>query len=340
MGIIPVLANLLNKSVAPDTAPAPEPSVTADQLMAILSNGGGASAGSPSMAPSTPPAASAGDMASNVQRLMAIPEIRKMYESQDTSKQNLGAEMYRSKQLATPEGQVVAGTGVGDKPGLAGSMPQMRFTPAQNPILRVLQSLALSTAPGRAIEDRQFAQPRQAWRSQTAATAQAIQDIKDQAGITNEQLKATGSMSLGAGNLAIKQQKADSYQTSVQNRMQVALRGLDLKALATGSQIELNKARIALDNMLTQLGPQRLELEQYGIDTNNATRQAIANTMSQLGMDKSHPVAQMIDSILGTGFTPAAPQTPAGAQPVTGPSPLPKKKGAPGSSPNNPIIIK
>jgi len=207
---------------------------------------------------------------------------------------------------------------------------------------RALMAIGAATTPGQRIQEAQYGPGVSRYGTQQRSLAEQLSALKQQETIPTEELRATTGLTQAAGMAGyrsgmldvrnreadIKQQRADDYGKSVQNNFQKAMAGLDLQKLKTGSQVELNKFRERLMNMQTELGPQKLEMEKYGIDTNNATRLAAANVMATLGIDKTHPVAQMIDNILGTSMTPAAPQVPGGAQPVSGATPLPPRKSA------------
>jgi hypothetical protein len=188
------------------------------------------------------------------------------------------------------------------------------------------------TRPGQAVNQAIYGPGMREYATRQGALSKQLEALKEQEAIPTEELRATTGLAQAGGLLGyrqgqlgvqqernrIQQERVDAYARSVDNRFQTAMRGLDLNALRTGSQVELNKFRERLMQVQTELAPQKLELEKYGIDANNETRLAAANLMSQLGIDKTHPLAQTIDSILGTSLVPAAPQAPAGTAPVSG----------------------
>jgi hypothetical protein len=196
-----------------------------------------------------------------------------------------------------------------------------------------------ATGPGRAVEgavygprvrqyeagQQQKAQQIEALKSQAGAYGQTGESASRAIGGLGEASYRQGMLGLGAQRNQINQERVDAYRQGVENRLQTAMKGLDLKALATGSQLELNKARTMLTQALPDIMRQRNEVQQYGIDVGSETRQAVANVANQLGMDKTHPVLQMLDEMLGTSMSPAAPQAPGGAQPVAGKAPLPQR---------------
>lgn len=208
-------------------------------------------------------------------------------------------------------------------------------TGPSNLALRILSA----TAPGEAISNAVYGPGIRQYGMEKKNLADRIAAIKGQTDISKDELTSgtglantagmagyrTGQLQLGAERNQIAQQKADTFKQSVQNHLQVALRGLDLNALRTGSQIEMNKSRIALNSVLQQVLPQRVEVEQYGIDTNAYVRQAVADLEAQAGLEKTHPFLNMLDQTLGTSLMPSAPQTPSGAQPERGSKPLPQK---------------
>ena len=195
------------------------------------------------------------------------------------------------------------------------------------------------TGPGRDINEMIYGPNIRRYGAEQAQKAERIGALKGEAGALSEGIKGagetesglgmaayrSGQLGLGAERNQIAAQKVAAYSQGVQNRLSIAIRGLDLNALRTGSQLELNKARTVLEQAMPDILRQRNELEAYGIDTRSETQQAVANTMSQLGIDKTHPIANVIDSLFGTSLTPSAPQTPGGAQPVKGPAKLPAR---------------
>ena len=218
-------------------------------------------------------------------------------------------------------------------------MPLPQTAP-HNLALRILAA----TAPGRAISNAVYEPGVERYGMQRRQLADQIASLKGQTDISKDEAQQstqlagtagtagyrTGELQLGAQRNQIAAQKAQTYAESIQNKLQMGMRGLDLRALQTGSTIELNKAKIMLDQVLAQTLPARVEVEQYGIDTNSATRQAVADLEAQAGLEKTHPFLNLLDQSLGTHLMPSAPQTPGGAQPVRGAQPLPPK-GAPKS---------
>jgi hypothetical protein len=200
-----------------------------------------------------------------------------------------------------------------------------------------------ATGPGRAVQGAIYGPRVREYEAGQKQKAQQIEALKTQAGAYGETGESAsraigglgeasyrqGMLGIGEERNKINQQRVDAYRQGVEGRLQTALRGLDLKALMTGSQLALNQARTALTQALPDIMRQRNEVAQYGIDVGSETRQAVANVANQLGMDKTHPFMQMLDEMLGTSMTPAAPQTPGGAQPVRGEKPLPPRKTQP-----------
>lgn len=263
------------------------------------------------------------DLASIVSQVSGLPEY-----------QNAVGKL---NDLYSQEGNIAA-----QQAALEASPPKIRWQPHYEPVTGagsfvkdagkgLLQALSL-TGPGQQIQDAIYAPGVADWNRKRQMLAQQLSTLQQQQNVPTEQLRgltgltqAGGLAAYRGGELQNQRARVDAYNQSVQNRLLLGLKSLDLKSLMTGSQVELNKARTILSTVMAQLAPQKLALEQYGIDANNATRQAVTNTLSQLGIDKTHPIAQMLDSMLGTEMTPAAPQTPGGAQPMQGPKTLPKK---------------
>src|SRR6478609_9675140 len=151
-------------------------------------------------------------------------------------------------------------------------------TGPSNLFLRILSG----TAPGAAISDAVYGPGVQRYNAQRAQLADQIANLKEQTGISKDEL-TNAAQTTGAGTnvfykgnmvqqgqqkIGIAQQKADTYAESVKNKLEMGMRGLDLNALRTGSTLELNKARIMLDNVMAQVLPSRVEMEGYGIDVN------------------------------------------------------------------------
>src|SRR4029077_6561496 len=214
------------------------------------------------------------------------------------------------------------------------NMPLPQTGP-KNLALRILAG----TRPGAAISDAVYSPGIERYQMGRKQLADQIAALKGQTDISkDEATNATtlagtagmagyrsGELQLGAERNKIAQQKADTFRQSVQNKLQTAMRGLDMKAIMNGSQIELNRSRIALNSALQQVLPERVQVEQYGIDTSAYTRQAVADLEAQMGLEKTHPFLNMLDQTLGTKLMPSAPQTPGGAQPVRGQKPLDQK---------------
>lgn len=296
----------------------------------------GLSDGAPASAPPTQPAGgvlpptSPFDLSKMVSQVSSLPQYQKATGSLDQIQQQEQALQQRMANMPLPKQGWSDTQGQPQKPGFLHSLG------------RAMTALGGATNVGQAIQGQVYGPGIRKYGEEKASLAQQLADLKGQESVPTEELRSlsslTGAASTGVyrgGELDVRnkladiqQQKTTAYTQSVQNRLATAMRGLDLRAIATGSQVELNKARITLDNALAQVAPERIETERYGIDTNNATRMAVANVMSQLGIDKTHPIAGLLDSIMGTGMTPSAPQTQSGAQPVAGATPLPAKKPA------------
>ena len=225
-------------------------------------------------------------------------------------------------------------------------MPQPKYGPSIQHGAGFLHNLGQAllmaggmTGLGRGLEQGIYGPGIASYNTKQHNLANQLASLRGQEEVPTEELRGvTGLANAGglagyrSGMIDVKnrqadtaQQKADAYTQSVNNRLQIATRGLDLNALRTGSQVELNKLRGNLLAVMPQIEQERVANQQEGIELGNATRQAISNLESQLGIDKSHPVAQMIDSLFGTSVTPSAPQSPAGAQPVQGQNPPPKR---------------
>lgn len=111
----------------------------------------------------------------------------------------------------------------------------------------------------------------------------------------------------------IRQQLADTAQQNANT----AVGRLDMNKLLVGDKQELMKARTALAGVQTALAPQKLQMEQYGIDQNNMTREAVANAMISAGYPKEFTTSAIFDNLLGTNFVPPAPQIPNAPSPRT-----------------------
>ena len=145
------------------------------------------------------------------------------------------------------------------------------------------------------------------------------------AGLQYHPFTAAGSMMRGQAEL----ERAKSYGQSVQNHLNIALQGLDIKKVVAGSEVELNKAKAALDRAMPGILQERNALISQGIDVGSATKEAVMNTEAQLGIDKTHPFAVLLDSYFGTELAPKAATLPTAEQPARkkGATPTPAKKG-------------
>lgn len=243
-------------------------------------------------------------------------------------------------------------------------MPLPQIAP-KNAFVRALLNF---TGPGRAVNEAIYSPGVTRYEQQQRVLADQLANLKQQEAIPTEELRSLSSMA-GTASLAsyrggelenqrvanqIRQQRVDEYGKMVENRLTVAMRGLDLKQLKLGSEIELNKARAALDRVMPEILARRNELIDKGIDVRSATEQTVANVRSQLGIDEKHPLTQMIDNWFGTGLTPSAAQAPGGQVPERSKTPLPtrdqqnraskikssKGSAAPLGSKDNPIVVK
>lgn len=226
---------------------------------------------------------------------------------------------------------------------LAANPPQTRWHPQYEPITGVgsalkdvgkglLQGLSF-TGPGQSVQHSIYNPGVQDWLHRRQALADQLSTLKGQEAIPAEQQRSMAQL----GGLASlnqyrgleaedRQRRTAAYTQNVQNRYQQAMRGLDLRAALQGDQKALMEARTRLASIQADIAPEKLQLEQYGIDTNNATRQAVANVLASSGIGKEYATSNFIDNLLGTSLTPVAPQTPGGPTPTGAPVP---KRGAP-----------
>lgn len=179
-----------------------------------------------------------------------------------------------------------------------------------------------STSPGQSIQDTAYGPGVSRYNVGQRNLAERIAELQGQqkteeevmpsaAGLQYHPFTAAGSMMRGQAEL----KKAESYGQSVANHLTVALKGLDLKAIEVGSQVEVNKAKAALDRAMPGILQERNALISQGIDVGAATRQAVENAQAQLGIDERHPLSLMIDTYFGTDLTPKAATIPTAVQP-------------------------
>lgn len=276
------------------------------------------------------------DLASNLKTISQIPQVAQPISQMQDVYSKLQNVQQEQQKLGVPQEQ-------------GGYMPKMGFQPSYKPhsflhnLGQALLSVAASTTPGRAVQQTIYGPGISRYEALRDTLEKQRETLEQEAGIPKAQLGAeSGLAQAGAlsayrgGELGVKQQladvakqKADSYQQSVQNHLNIALKNLDIKGILAGSTVALNNAKIVLNNVMSQVLPERLDVERYGIDVNSTTRQAIMNAETQLGMQKEHPLLNLFDSTFGTSLTPAAPQAPGGAQPVGGATPLPPRTATP-----------
>lgn len=290
------------------------------------------------------------DVAGNLQRIGQIPEVAQPISQMQEAYKGLKDISATQERMGIPTAQ----GGLMPKMGWLDTQGQPQQPGFLNTLKRALIALAASTRPGQAIEGAVYGPGINRYEALKDTLAQRRQTLEQEAGIPKSQLAAesglAGAVATGAykgGQLEnaaernrIAQEKADTYRQSVQNHLQLGMKGLDIRAILAGSTVELNKAKVMLDNVLAQVLPQRVEVEQYGIDTNAAVRQAIMNAEVQMGMQKEHPLLNLFDSTFGTSLTPGAPQTPGGAQPVKGETPLPPRTPAKPNTPRKKEVVK
>jgi hypothetical protein len=201
---------------------------------------------------------------------------------------------------------------------------------------QALIALGLSTHHGQAMQQAIYGSRVKEWEAQHQATAAEVEAAQKQQKLEQEPLPSAAGMVYHPYGTAVQldrnrimEEKAQAYTESVHNKLQTALANIDLRKAALGEKTEIDKARVAISQVHNAIAEEGNKIREYGIDANNATRQAVANTLSQLGMDKAHPLAQMIDNIFGTSTEPGAPEAPGGAQPVRGATPIPPRANAP-----------
>ena len=180
-------------------------------------------------------------------------------------------------------------------------------------------SFLAATKPGQAVQDVVYSKPRQQYadvinqiRERQRGQQLEQEPLPSAAGLVYHPYMASASLTRANAD----QQRAQAYAQNVQNELMTRMRGLDIRALEVGSQVELNKAKTILEQAMPAILQQRNQLMQYGIDVASSTHQAIANVESQLGIEKSHPFLQLWDQITGQQNMPAAPQIPTGQQPT------------------------
>lgn len=245
---------MLQQVMAARTPMQPDPTPTMTGMLPGM--------GQPAAAPATPgPMGPTNpfDMASNIHSVMQVPEVQAMLSNLGNIQQQMGNEQMRARALATPEGQVVPGTGQNGEPGLAGAMPKMQFSPDMHGSLmhkigQALLSVAASTRPGQAIQDQVYGRARQQWGAQRESNVQALSDLKAQLGVPTEELKSVSGLGQGmmmgayrSGALDVQNRRADIAQQ---------------KADQQGQQIAQQYA-VSLQKL--QQGSQRLSLEQQGL---------------------------------------------------------------------------
>lgn len=281
--------------------------------------------------PSNIPQSGQSDIKTILQQLFAMPEQAQPRSAMDVQRQQI-EELSREK-TAMPK----------PKLGWLDTQGEPASGGFGHKLLRALTAIGAATTPGQAIQGAVYNPAIERYNRSQSNLADRIAALKDESDISKSQLSSAAGTTGAATNMYYKgnmvqqgqekvdiaRQKAQSYAQSVQNKLQMGMRSLDLNAIRTGSQVELNKARIMLDNVLAQTLPERNDITLHGIDAGNETRQAVADLEAQMGLEKEHPFLNMLDQSLGTTLMPSAPQTPGGAQPVRGAKPLPPKSPTP-----------
>lgn len=253
--------------------------------------------------------------------------------------------LYGGTTPAVPQTDVTPFVPATPFPGLVQKAAELEANPPKrawephNPILHALMAIATATKPGQAIQQAYFEPGVETWESKRAALANEIKRLQGGQGSEEQMLKTGEQMVTGpaqaiAGMTRAQamQERADSYAKNVQGRLALGLANVNIKAIEAGNQIELNKARTVLADVEAQMAPYKLDMQRYGIDVSAYTRQALGNAMIQAGITTAFPKSSILDAILGSSVTPAAPQIPTGPQPVKGNQPLPARTAAPGKT--------
>lgn len=283
------------------------------------------------------------DMAGNIQAIMQVPEVKAMLSNLGNIQGQLSTEQARARALATPQGQIVPGTGQGGAPGLAGEMPKMQFSPDMHGNLihkigQALLSVAAATRPGQAVQDQIYGPARQEWGAQREANVQALNDLKAQLGVPTEELKAVSGLAQGAGMLAwrggqldVARQRADQQGQAIANRY-----ATELQRLSQGAQ----RLNIEQQNLQLKQWFEKGLLESYnarisaGMDENNARLSAQEDMKAALSQNQwalQHPIwnalgiSPTISGAPGASTAPVQPAKP-NAQKPSSKSP---KKGDP-----------
>jgi hypothetical protein len=195
---------------------------------------------------------------------------------------------------------------------------------------QAIMTAGVATPEGAAID--RVAHSRQ--RSEYSGRAQQIQSLMGEqreieSGIPAEAGLAYKPFSAQAQNTRAEalQERVKVYSQDVANKLLIATRGLNIKAIEAGDKGALAQARATLDRVIAEQAPARTAIMQEGVELGAATKDAIENVKAAMGVQASHPLAVLLDEIAGTHLTPAAPQTDTGKT-GTGATVPPARPGA------------
>ena len=215
---------------------------------------------------------------------------------------------------------------------------------------QVLQMVAQATAPGAAIVNAAYRPGIQQYQGRQQQLAKQIGDVQGQQELAQRGATAAAEQAYHEDLIGertrhnvetedVQRQRVAAYQQGIENKLTTALKGLDIRGMLAGSTVALNAAKQKLAEVMPSILTERNALTARGQDMTSANSQARDNVLAQLGVDKAHPIAAMIDNWLGTTTEPAAPQTPGGAQPVRGDHPLPPRKPTAAAAPPRPANV-
>ena len=294
------------------------------------------SAASPT-APAAPQAAPS-DLAGTIQQQAQMG--MGAFGERERTAMDIGRQLYGSPGAAT---QDVLGRQLASTPRTPGLIEQQQAQASKlafhpnfhggflHNLGQALLTMGAATAPGQAIQDVIYSEPRQEY----AGRAEQIKSLMEEQKQVQEPMTAAAGMAYKPFQAQAQVERSEAmkarvaaYTQKIQNDLAVQMRGLDIKQLLAGSQQELNKARALLDRVMAQQAPERTAIMKEGVELGNYTKQAVEQALIELGAQKEHNISSLADWIMGTTITPPAPRVGAPGGPGTTVPPSPQKPAA------------
>lgn len=236
---------------------------------------------------------------------------------------------------------------------LVANQPQRGFQPhfgggILHDLGQALLTLGAATTPGHAVQEQIYGPKVRQYESKKAALAGELEALKGESGIAQQQAGevtgAAGAASLGTyrgatGEAATTRAgaavtAANAQAQKVSNDYAIQLQQVAQAWAKLPYQEQLMQAQAFKDKMAVEIANIYAGAQITRQEIEAQVQQNLANVASQSGVLKEFPWLAGV-----FGLTPAAPQTPGGSQPVTGPVTPPQRPPAQGATPPRPAGV-